>query len=140
MKSSKVDRPSEAFNRKRRQPECPGSKWMYSISLIVYQLQEKQPDRHRATDYTKRSGREPQATNTGWTPLHVVCFYYKNENLIEIVRLLIQHGAEVNAKKVDGKTPLHLVCQYYKNSNLMDLVHLLIENGADSNVAQSLLG
>ena len=32
------------------------------------------------------------------TALHYVCEYYQNDNLIEAIRLLIQHKADVNAK------------------------------------------
>jgi ankyrin repeat protein len=44
-----------------------------------------------------------------------------------ICKMLIEHGANVNAKQQGGFTPLHAAAQ---NGNL-DLVKLLLENGAD---------
>jgi hypothetical protein len=59
----------------------------------------------------------------GSTPLH----YTALNGLIEIARLLLQNGAEVNAKDSDGETPLHLAAF----QGHVDILHLLVENGAD---------
>jgi hypothetical protein len=59
----------------------------------------------------------------GWTPLHcAVCIAH-----VEIIRLLLQNGAKVNAKSNNGSTPLHYAA---RNGNV-DILHLLVENGAD---------
>ena len=39
----------------------------------------------------------------GWTALHEAC----NHGYLEIVRTLIEHGADVSVKGLDGDTPLH---------------------------------
>jgi ankyrin repeat protein len=48
------------------------------------------------------------ATNeTKWTPLHKAA----NSGYIEVVRILISHGAEIDRKNDDGDTPIHLACR-----------------------------
>jgi ankyrin repeat protein len=73
----------------------------------------------------------------GSTPLHniVTC---SDEQHIEIAKILIKHGADVNGcgdvSNVDElysyKTPLHYACEEY---NDIEMVKLLIDNGADVN-------
>ena len=80
----------------------------------------------------------------GWTPLHrtVVYALAKNyaaaqnfaaaENTAILAKLLINHGADVNAKintkgHLAGYTPLHLAAQY----NTAEVAKLLIDGGAD---------
>jgi hypothetical protein len=59
----------------------------------------------------------------GWTPFH----YAAENGHVEISRLLLQNGADVNAKGYDGYTPLHLAAL----KGHVDILHLLVENGAD---------
>ena len=47
-------------------------------------------------------------------------------NKLEIIKLLIENGADVNTRDEDGKTPLHYV-------NNVEIAKLLIENGAEVN-------
>jgi len=67
------------------------------------------------------------------TPLHFLCRYYKNANLIDLVKLLVKNGADVNVKGWCDRTPLHLLCLNYENNDLIDLVKFFIQNGADIN-------
>ena len=68
----------------------------------------------------------------GNTALHRAC--YKNisqEDLIDVVELLINKGADVNAKnKKEGSTALHIVT--YRHNK--EIVQLLVKKGADVNV------
>ena len=50
---------------------------------------------------------------------------------IELVKLLLEHGADVNIKDdVDRKTPLYNAC--YKNK--LNIAKLLLKHGADVNI------
>lgn len=49
---------------------------------------------------------------------------------IEVVKTLVQHGADVNALSADQKTPVHVAC-ILKN---VDVVKFLVKNGADVNI------
>jgi hypothetical protein len=59
----------------------------------------------------------------GETPLHWAAL----NGHIEIARLLLQNGAEVNVKSDGGNTPLHWAASHGN----VDTLHLLVENGAD---------
>jgi hypothetical protein len=59
----------------------------------------------------------------GATPLH----YAAANGHVKIVRLLLQNGAEVNAKDRRDRTPLH----YAAIHGHIDILHLLVEIGAD---------
>jgi hypothetical protein len=59
----------------------------------------------------------------GSTPLHYAAWH----GHVEITRLLLQNGAEVNARSDDGYTPLYCAAFY----GHVDILHLLVENGAD---------
>jgi hypothetical protein len=59
----------------------------------------------------------------GRTPLHYAAW----NGHVEISHLLLQNGAEVNAKSNNGWTPLH----WAATQGHVDILHLLVENGAD---------
>ena len=62
----------------------------------------------------------------GYTPLHWACQF----RFVEVVRLLLKAGADVNVKNTDRtgyQTPLHLAC-LFQNAQI---VRLLLDAGED---------
>ena len=47
---------------------------------------------------------------------------------VEVARILLAHGADANAKNMNGLTPVHLASQ----NGLTQLMRVLVEHGADS--------
>jgi ankyrin repeat protein len=73
-----------------------------------------------------------KAEKSGWTPLHLAAFVGK----LEIAKLLIAHGADVNAvyddeltPLEDKTTPLHFAARYEH----LEVANVLIEKGANVN-------
>jgi len=65
----------------------------------------------------------------GYTPLHKVADRSSDEEAVEMARLLLQNGAEVNARNRFNATPLHLAA----SQGRAKLCALLIDKGADLN-------
>lgn len=61
----------------------------------------------------------------GWTPLH----FAAQSQSVKIACRLIEHGAEINARDIDGNTPLFRAVYCYANDGTM--IELLREHGAD---------
>ena len=73
---------------------------------------------------------DPNVQQKDWeTPLHFACFRGKPE----IARLLLDHGAQVNAKNYKGEIPLHLVSrgEYDSPDEGVRVAKLLLERGTD---------
>ena len=65
------------------------------------------------------------------TALHLLCRNYRDDDLIDLVRLLIIHGADAKAIDRSGVNSLHLLCGNYNGPNLKEIVELLIDAGTD---------
>jgi hypothetical protein len=72
-----------------------------------------------------RRGANPNAKEDGSTPLHLAVL----KEHADIAKLLLEHGADVNAKDKYGGTPLHRAVL----TEDADVVTLLLEHGADVN-------
>lgn len=70
-------------------------------------------------------------SSNGWNVLFFLFTNYKNENLLEIVRLLVEKRVDVNSKDCLGRNALFPLCVMYRNENLIDIVQLLVKNGID---------
>ena len=51
-----------------------------------------------------------------------------NNNSLDMARLLIEHGAEVDARGEGRESPIH----YAADNNSLDVARLLIEHGANT--------
>jgi len=62
------------------------------------------------------------------TPLHINSIKSKSEQKIQIAiaKLLLEHGAGINARDTENYTPLHIACQ----TNFASMVLLLLKEGA----------
>ena len=69
-----------------------------------------------------------QPNNLRVTPLHLALEHGASESL---VRLLLAHGADANARDMAQRTPLHVALEHGANESL---IRLLIDNGAHANV------
>ncbi|HVI42524.1 MAG TPA: ankyrin repeat domain-containing protein [Anaerovoracaceae bacterium] len=60
------------------------------------------------------------------------CFAF-NGTTLEVIKILVEHGADVNAMGFLGRTPLHIVAiDYARNKSFTpELTTLLVQSGAD---------
>ncbi len=74
--------------------------------------------------------RQADVNKTGWTPLH----YAATKGHTEMIRLLLQHHAYIDASSPNGTTPLMMAAHY---GNPM-ATKLLLEEGADPRILNQL--
>ena len=111
------------YGKEKRTPLYFAAKYgLYDIAKLLIQKGNKDP-------------RQPSIVNQpneyGNTPLHCAVFYNKKN----IVRLLIDNGAYVNAKNKKKIAPLHIATFKSRESKQYDsnIIELLIQKGADIN-------
>ncbi|QGR54277.1 ankyrin repeat-containing protein [Moumouvirus maliensis] len=105
------------------------------IRLII--SQKRNPDGYQEiNDYLQNNKDEINYVNKmGWSPLIIACtFGFSN---IEIIKLLLEFGADINIKNQNGDTvlmtSLMLKPNYLKNNNIQ-VIKFLIEAGVDVNM------
>ncbi|MDM5316166.1 ankyrin repeat domain-containing protein [Fictibacillus sp. b24] len=84
-------------------------------------------------DLLKKGNVQIDALNDGWSPLHLAAHF----GHIDIVRLLLEQGADVHVKSGNNmaNTPLHAAAANMKNRQ--EMIGLLLSHGADINEQQS---
>ena len=85
------------------------------------------------------NGADPNVKIGDWnhTPLHkAVKDVYQSEpdKVYKLVKILIEHGADVNARDVVGLTPLHTTIEYTRHYTDLRIIKLLVNNGAKIDV------
>lgn len=110
------------------------------VMLAVYH-DTRRNNQTKVLRYLLERGADPNVTTSnGETPLQVAVILlpcddltehdYENtfsfESLVEIMQLLIAHGADVNAVDRKGRTALHYAC----HEGEIDLIRLLLRHGA----------
>ena len=63
--------------------------------------------------------------HAGWRPIHESM--REGENALRIIRLLVDHGADINAKSDSGNTALHDAAAYMSH----EIIEYLVQSGAD---------
>lgn len=83
-------------------------------------------------------GANPNAEFVNGTYKETALFAASSMKRTDIVKLLIEKGANVNIPESYNKlTPLHRAC-YMPNNSSLEIVKLLIENGADLSIKDGL--
>ncbi|AVL95151.1 ankyrin repeat protein [Moumouvirus australiensis] len=105
------------------------------IRLII--SQKRNPDGYqKIKDYLQNNKDEINYVNKmGWSPLIIACtFGFSN---IEIIKLLLEFGADINIKNKNGDTVLMTSLMLKPNNlkyNNIEVIKILIEAGADINM------
>lgn len=80
--------------------------------------------------FTTHRGMTQRGVNNA---LLFLCQYYDKENLIDIIRLLLDQNIDVNSINNEGENALHFVCGNYRKDNSIDIIKLLLDRGIDVN-------
>lgn len=73
-------------------------------------------------------GADINSKSNGNTILYLSCYW---EGKMDLIRFIVENGADLNAKNSEGDTVLHFLC---KTTGKLDLFNFIIENGADLNI------
>ncbi len=101
----------------------------FGIPLINYCV--AQYNKIKTVKFLIENGADVNSANAsdGYTSLHICANLTKGGYGLELAKMLINSGANIRAKNVDGCEPLHLACMN-ENGNL-SLIKFLISKGAD---------
>jgi len=78
-----------------------------------------------------KQGIGPNAMAANGNAFHMLCRYYRGDNLKEMIDFLISKGIDPAAKKNDGWSPFQMVCRYYRGDDLQDIMGFLVSITSD---------
>jgi len=79
-----------------------------------------------------KHGFDPNAMAANGNAFHMLCRYYRGENLKEMIDFLIDECKCIaTATTTDGMNAIHLLCMYYTGKNLKEMIDFLISKGID---------
>ena len=93
-------------------------------ALMIAALKGQLPEARRLI------ARGADVNKTGWTPLH----YAASGGHLDMIRLLLEHHAYIDAESPNGSTPLMLAAKYGSR----EAVKLLLDEGADPRLKNQL--
>ncbi|GBG30195.1 Ankyrin repeat domain-containing protein 50 [Hondaea fermentalgiana] len=96
----------------------------HGLTALMIVCESKEPDQKLAASIVSHGAALELQENNGKTALHIACEFKQ----IEIVRVLLNHGANLNVKTHDGHTPLGLVA--YMSDDGVSIARLLLKGGA----------
>jgi len=118
-----VDRPwaRKAINDLPEHPSPPNATALYYAALCGFSVLANYLVVTHAEDVNAKCG-------SHGTPLHAASY----GGHLEVARLLLENGANVNSEDDNGKPPL--LAAYRRNDNLAAIMRLLLQHGADPDV------
>lgn len=90
--------------------------WRHQAASIISILKDE-------PDLNVRLSLVNEADDLGFTPLHAAAIFDR----ADVIKLLLKHGAEIEAQSASGTTPLHDACRF----GSPDAIKALIESGAN---------
>jgi ankyrin repeat protein len=92
--------------------------------MIIQEIKSNEPSMNLVSDLIVLGANLDwqDEENYNYTPLHVAAWFGR----VEIVRMLIDAGADVNLQDTDGWAPLHVAARFGK----VEIVRMLIDAGA----------
>lgn len=84
-----------------------------------------------------QNGADVHYRSNGWTVLLWICWKNQNISLIQLIRLLIDYGANANDADFNKNSVLHILVRFNQTPTLMFSIKELLKGGVDVNQVDS---
>jgi Ankyrin repeats (3 copies) len=112
-------------------PEHVNATGGYYVASLIAALEARH---YQTAKFLRDNGAHPNVTGfEGKTPLHSAAWYGN----LEMIQVLLEYKADVNAQTDVGETPLQFACRGKRSSLLAKVARLLLEHGADVNTVRN---